>query len=100
MIGTTGATVLFVINVLFASVLGIGAGGLTCLVLRRPWGIKNVLIDAPLAAAVAVGAVYVIAAIETARDVWESRVTLILIIAVASVVARYLLRLAASRSPQ
>ncbi len=82
MIGTTGATVLFVINVLFASVLGIGAGGLTCLVLRRPWGMKGALMDAALAAAVAVVAAYVIAAIETARGVWESRVMLILIIAV------------------
>ncbi len=100
MIGTTSATVLFVINVLFAGVLGIGAGGFTCLVLRRPWGIKTVLIDAALAAAVAVVAAYVIAAIEAARGVWGSRVTLILIIAVASVVARHLLRLPALRSPQ
>jgi hypothetical protein len=35
MIGTTGATVLFSLNVLFAGVLGIGAGGLMCLALRR-----------------------------------------------------------------
>lgn len=99
MIGTTGATVLFVFNVLFASVLGIGAGGLICSVLRRPWGIKTVLLDAALAAAVAVVAAYVVAAIDTARGVWESHVMLILIIAFASVVARHLLRLAVFRSP-
>lgn len=45
MIGTSGATVLFVVNLLFASVLGISAGGLTCFVLRRPWGFKAAVID-------------------------------------------------------
>jgi hypothetical protein len=92
MIGTTGATVLFLINVLFAGVLGIGAGGLTCLVRRRSWGLKAALIDAVLAAVVAVVAAYVIAAIESARGVWESRIVLILTIAVASVVVRHLIR--------
>ena len=93
MIGTTGATVLFSINVLFASVLGIGAGWLTCMALRRSWGLKEALIDAVLAAVVAVVAAYVVAAIESARGVWESRVALILAIAVASVVVRHLIRL-------
>lgn len=94
MIGTTGASVLFLINVIFAGVLGIGAGGLTCLVLRRSWGVKDALIDALLAAVVAVTAAYLISAIETARGVWESRVALILAIAVGSVVVRHLIRLA------
>jgi hypothetical protein len=93
MIGTTGATVLFSINVLFAALLGIGAGGLTCLALRQSWGLKEALIDAVLAAVVAVVAAYVVAAIESARGVWESRVLLILAIAVASVVVRKLIRL-------
>jgi phage baseplate assembly protein W len=91
MIGTAGATILFSINVLFASVLGTGAGGLTCLVLRRSWGLKEALIDAVIAAVVAA---YVVSAIESARGVWESRVALILAIAVASVVVRHLIRLA------
>jgi hypothetical protein len=93
MIDTTGATVLFLINVLLASVLGIGAGGLTCLAIRRSWGLKEALIDAVLAAVVAVAAAYVVAAIESAGGVWESRVALILAIAVASVVIRNLIRL-------
>lgn len=93
MIGTTGASVLFSLNVLFAGVLGIGAGGLTCLVLRRSWGLKEALIDAVLAAVVAVVAAYVVAAIESARGVWESRIVLILAIAVTSVVVRHLIRL-------
>jgi hypothetical protein len=93
MIGTTGATVLFSLNVLFAGVLGIGAGGLMSLALRRSWGLKEALIDAVLAAVVAVVAAYVVAAIESARGVWESRIVLILTIAVASVVVRHLIRL-------
>jgi hypothetical protein len=94
MIGTAGATILFSINVLFASLLGIGAGGLICLMLRRPWGLKEALIDAALASVVAVAAAYVVSAIESARGVWESRVALILAIAVTSVVVRHLIRLA------
>jgi hypothetical protein len=92
MIGTTGATVLFVlfiVNIFFASVLGVGAGGLTCFVLRRPWGLKAAVIDAVLAAVVAVVAAYVVSAIEIRRGVWESRVTLVLVIAPASVVLRH-----------
>ena len=94
MIGTSGATVLFVVNVLFASVLGVGAGGLTCFLVRRPWGFKDALMDTVLAAVVAVVAAYLVSAIENARGVWESRVALILAIAAASVVIRNLMRLA------
>lgn len=92
MIGTTGATVLFLVDILFAGVLGIGAGGLTCFMLHRPWGLKPALIDAVLAAVVAVTAAYTVAAIDSARGAWESRVTLILAIAVVSVVVKHLSR--------
>ncbi len=93
MIGIGGATVLFLVNIIFASVLGIAAGGLTCLALRRPWALKAAIIDAVLAVVVGVIAAYVVAAVESARGVWESRVTLILVIAVGSVVLRHLIRL-------
>jgi hypothetical protein len=63
-------------------------------VLRRPWGLKAAVIDAVFAAIVGVIAAYVVSAIEIARGVWESRVALILAIAVASVVIRHLVRLA------
>ena len=42
-----------------------------------------------LAAVVAVVAAYVVSAIEIRRGVWESRVTLVLVIAPASVVLRH-----------
>jgi hypothetical protein len=93
MIGTTGAAVLFLINVLLACVLGIVAGGVTCLALRQSWSLKEALIDAVLAAVVAVADAYVVTAIDIARGVWKSRVALMLLIAVGSVVARHLIRL-------
>ncbi len=83
---------LFSINILLASVLGVITGGLTCLALRRFWGLKQALIDAVLAAVVAVAAAYSVSAIESARGIWESRVALILAIAVGSVVIRHLIR--------
>ena len=94
MVGTTGAIVLVTINGLLASLLGIGAGGLTCLLLRQSWSLKQCLVDAVIAAAMAFAAAYVVSAIDSARGIWESRVALILAIAVASVVVRHLVRLA------
>jgi hypothetical protein len=92
MIGTTGATVLFIVNSIFASVLGIGTGGLACLALRKPWSLKAALIDAVLAAVVAAIAAYAVSAVDMARGELQSRLTLIFAIAVGSVVLRHLLR--------
>ena len=94
MIGTSGAAVLLLVNVIFAGVLGIVTGGLASLVLRRPWGLKAAIIDAVLAVVVAVIAAYVVSAIDDARGVLESRVGLVLAIAAGSVVLRHLFRLA------
>jgi hypothetical protein len=57
------------------------------------------MIDAALAAVVAVIAAYVVSEIEIARGVWESRVTLILAIAIGSVVARHVFRPLLRSSP-
>jgi hypothetical protein len=98
MIGTSGATVLLLVNVVFAGVLGIGAGGLTCFALHRPWSLKAALLEAVLAVVVAVIAAYAVSAIDNARGVLESRVGLVLAIAAASVVVRHLMRLAVRSS--
>jgi len=98
MVPTSAATLMYLINVIFASMLGIGAGGVTCLALRRPWGLKAALIDAILAAVVAITAAYVVSVIDSARGVWESRVALVLAIAAASVVVRHLIHLALGSS--
>jgi hypothetical protein len=94
MIGTTGATIVILVKVLVACVLGIGAGGFTCLALRLSWRPKEALIDAVLTTVVTVATAYVVAAIDIPRGVWESRDGLILAIAVGSVVVRHFVRLA------
>jgi hypothetical protein len=92
MIGTEGAAILVLVNLIFAGVLGIAAGGLTSLVLWRPWGLKVAVVDGVLASVVAVISAYVITAIDVARGVLQSRVTLILTLAVVSVVLWHLLQ--------
>lgn len=92
MIGTTGATVLLVINIVLASLVGVAAGGLACLALRRAWGPKTAVIDGVLAAAVAIVSAYVVASIDDARGVWDSRVGLVLAIAAASAAVRHLVQ--------
>jgi hypothetical protein len=94
MIGTVGATILISIGLLFTCVLGIGAGGLMCLALRRSWTLKEALIDAVLTAVVTVATAYVVAAIDIPHGVWEPRNGLILTIAIGSVVVRHLIRFA------
>lgn len=89
MIGTRGAAVLMLVNFILASALGVGAGGLTCVAFRRAWGLKTALIDAVLAAVVAVVAVYVVSAIDNARGALQSRVGLVLVIATGVVVVRH-----------
>jgi len=97
MIGTKGAFVLVVVNLILASILGVIAGGLLTLALRKQWGIRGALMDALLAALVAVSAATIISVIDNARGVLESRVAVVLAIATGGVVLRHLLRLASPR---
>ena len=92
MLGTTGATIVIVIGILFACMLGIGTGGLTCLALRRSWNLKQALIDALLTVFVTVATAWVIYAIDIPRGIWKSRNGLILAIALGSVVVRHFTR--------
>jgi len=92
MIGTVGAEAIMVVNLVIAAVLGIGAGGLTCLVLRRPWSIKTALVDGVFAFVVAFISAYVISTIEARRGVWTSVVEPVLAIAAASVILRHIAR--------
>lgn len=93
MMGTTGGTVLLIVTVIFAGLLGVGAGGLTCLMLRQSWGLKTALIDAVLATIVAIASAYVVASIEAARGVWGAwGIGLVLAIAAASATVRHLVQ--------
>ncbi len=100
MVGTKSAAVLVVINVLFASILGIGAGGLTCLMLRRHWALRTALTDAGVAGLVSIVAAYAVSVVDTYRGVWQSRVKLMLLIAALSVIGRHVLRPRHHPSPE
>ena len=91
MIGTTGGAALFMVNILLSGALGIGAGGLMCLLLRGPWRLRTAAIDAILAAVAAVVGAFVISAMDNTKGVWESRVSWILAAAVTTVIVRHII---------
>ncbi len=93
MIPADAASLMYSLYALFAGALGVVAGGLICLLIRRRWGMKIALIDAAVAVAVAIIAAIAVSAIDDSRGVLEDRTALILAIAVAGVVVRHLIRL-------
>lgn len=82
-----------VFSLVFTSILGIGAGGIMCLALRKQWSFKEALIDAALATVIGFVATFLILSIDTSGE-WESIVILVLAIPVGSVVVRHLLQFA------
>ena len=100
MIGIKGAAILVIVNLILASLLGLGAGGITSLVVRRRWGLKTALVDAALAAGVAVLAAFAILSIDSARGIVVSRVWLTFAISVVSVILKHLVRPTINRAHQ
>jgi hypothetical protein len=97
MIGGQSAAVLVIANLALTALLGIGAGGLSCLRLRRPWGLKKGFFDGSLAVVAAVIASFILSAMDSARGVWVSRAGVVLTIGATSVIAKDLVQ-ALSRS--
>lgn len=93
MLGTTGADVLVVVSTLFAGLLGLCAGGLTCLILLGHWSLKAAAIDIVVAAVVFIAGAFIDGSIGIADGTWESHETLVLSIAACSAAARELIRL-------
>ena len=91
MIGTRGAAVLAIVNLLLAGILGLAVGGFLCLVRRRPWSLKLGLTDAMLAMFFALVTACVFAAMLIYRGVWASAVGPAFAVATASVVVRHFL---------
>jgi hypothetical protein len=91
MIGTTGAAVIFIGNVILTGMLGIAAGIFACFVFRQAWRVTDALVDAPLAAIVAIGTAYLFGVIETAKGTWGFGVWTIFCVAAGSVIIRHLL---------
>ena len=86
MIGTNSGMILAIVNLAIAGVLGSAAGGLLSAILRRPWGLKAIGIDAFLAIVTAIVGVYVLTHIVNGPHTWVSIVAPVWIIAVLSVV--------------
>lgn len=83
-----------IVYMIFAGFLGIGAGGLCCLVSRRPWSLKAAAIDAAVAIFALIAAQSIEMKIDVPRGNWEPRDTLNFLIAAASALAWRLFRLA------
>lgn len=93
MVSTGIATILALLSLIAASCLGVGVGYLTCLTLRLPWNLRGGVVDLFLAASAAVISAYALSAMDAAQGILRSRVSLILVLAAASVVVRHLVRL-------
>jgi hypothetical protein len=93
MIGTTGGAILAAVSLVFAGLLGVGAGGFGCLVLRLRWSFKDAAIDAGVAALVFITGAFIDTTIASARGVWQSHEATILFVAANSAAARELIRL-------
>jgi hypothetical protein len=61
-------------------------------ILRQPWSLKTIGIDAVLAMIAAVIAGYILVNIEVSRGIWDSVMWPVWVIAAASVIAMHLLR--------
>lgn len=91
MIGVAGADVVILILLITIAVAAVFAGGLACLMLRRRWGPKAALLDAALAAGVAIVLFFIAAEVESAVGSYRSLDVPVLLVAVASVVGRHVI---------
>jgi hypothetical protein len=98
MVSTGLAAALALTSLTVAGVLGAGVGYLACVAFRRPWTIKNAVVDVVVAVVVTVIAGCAVGVIDRARGILEDRLTLILVIGVGSVVLRHVLSLARGSS--
>lgn len=92
MVGAKVGTAIAIANIILAGVVGIFAGGITCAILRRPWGLKTAGLDAGLAIIVAVITGFVLAEVSMSRGVWLPTVEPAWAVAGVSVIVRNVLR--------
>jgi hypothetical protein len=100
MIGTAGATILMLVGMLLAGVLGVVVGGTACFVLKLHWEMGWAALDAWLAVLGAAIAAWAIPVIEIAKYdtlLWKSDVWLVFTVAATTVLAEHLLRLVHQR---
>lgn len=100
MIGNSGATILMMGGLLLAGILGVGAGGVTCFLLRMHWGLWGAAADAGFAVIGAAITAWAVPMIDIAKYgvlLWKSDAWLVFTVAVTTVLALHLLRLAHQR---
>lgn len=93
MLGTAGASIILIVNLAIAGMLGVAAGSLLSGILGQHWTLRAVGIDAVLAIVTAIAAAFILTYLVLPRDVWVSIVMPVWSIAVLSVVFRHLLLL-------
>ena len=92
MVGTAGANTLLVGYTALVAILGIIAGGVTCFVLRKQWGVRWGAADAGLAVVGAFVAALIVTRSGEAHSTWESPIWVVLTIGVATVVVVHVLQ--------
>lgn len=75
---------------LIASALGVAAGGLLCLLQRKPWSLAVALFDALLAPISAVGIAYAVLELDKYGSAYYSPASFVLPVAVCSIVVKHL----------
>jgi len=81
-----------IVPIIAAGFLGIVIGGVSCAMLRRPWNLKTLGIDAALAMIVMLISGNVLVEIEISRGVWAQFIWPAYIVAAVTVIARQLVR--------
>ncbi len=82
------------LSLLIASALGVAAGGILSVLLRRPWGSDVALIDAVVGLGCAVAIAYGVMVLDRYGTAPYSPADVVLPVALGCVVVRHLLRLA------
>ena len=92
MIGTKGALVILIFNLLATGILGAITGVITSLILQQRWRIKNGFTDATVATLTALFSASILTLIDEARGTLQSRLLLDVLIAVGAVVLTHVVR--------
>ncbi len=92
MIGTNGALVILIVNLLATGILGVITGVITSLILRQRWRIKNGFTDATVSTLTAFFSASILTLIDEARGTLQSRLLLDVLIAIAAVVVTHVVR--------
>jgi hypothetical protein len=95
MIGTNGALVILIVNLLATGILGVVGvvtGLITSVVLRQRWRLKDGFTDAIVSGLTALVSASMLSIIDGVRGTLQSRVLLVILIAMATVVLTHVVQ--------